>query len=267
MSAVSILNPLVSVIIPSYNSASVLSRAMDSVLTQSYPHLELVVCDDASVDGTAAIAGRYAMNDERVRLIASSKNGGAGVARNKAIAVARGRYIAFLDADDEWEPQKVERQLSFLQANTEYAACCSAYRISVSNEKKAKQRIMCPPVRISACMLHYHNFIGCLTAIYDTERTGGKVFMPEIRQRQDWALWLRLARRFGPIGGIQDPLGTLHRENVSMTSNKIETTRYTMAMLKEELSMGRSQALCNALIHNGIAVFRAFRSRWRKAAG
>ena len=104
--------PLVSVILPAYNAAAHLRRAVDSALGQTMSDLEIVIVDDASTDATLEIAGRIAARDPRVRVLHNERNSGPSVSRNRAIAAARGEWIAILDADDSWLPERLERMLA-----------------------------------------------------------------------------------------------------------------------------------------------------------
>lgn len=253
---------VVSVIMPTFNSENSVERAIRSLVNQSYQNWELLVCDDASTDNTLNIVRLHQASDHRVRLLPSNINQGPGVARNRGIAAATGRYIAFLDSDDEWVPHKLKRQIEVLNIHPRSPAICSAYHI-VTTRPSQDCPLMVPPKRISYEMLRYHNFIGCLTVVYDTQRTNGKVLMPEIRQRQDWGLWIRIAKTRGPFIGLQEPLGRLHRANASMTSNKFRSAHYTTSMLRNELGMGPARAILHTLIHNVIAAVRITRARRR----
>jgi len=114
--------PAVSVIIPSYNRAATLPRAMDSVLSQSFDDLELIIVDDASTDGTEVVVQQFC--DDRVRYLRHSSNRFAAAARNTGMQAARGEYIAFLDSDDEWLTHKLECQLDALQLCDASWGCC-----------------------------------------------------------------------------------------------------------------------------------------------
>jgi teichuronic acid biosynthesis glycosyltransferase TuaG len=132
---------------PTYNSARFLPVSMRSVLEQSYPNLELLVADDASTDQTPVLARRVARRDPRVRFLPSSINQGAGVTRNRALAEAAGQFVAFLDADDIWEPDKLARQLAFMEemgsafSFTAYEICDEA---GLSMNKVID--LSCPPI-------------------------------------------------------------------------------------------------------------------------
>ena len=125
-------SPIVSVIIPTYNRAEVIERALDSVLAQTYQDYEIIVIDDASTDQTCAVVEAY--DDPRIRLIRSHANGGAGAARNAGIVQAQGEYIAFLDSDDEWLAQKLAKQVSLMERlSEEWALCHTGVVVSKAN--------------------------------------------------------------------------------------------------------------------------------------
>jgi glycosyltransferase involved in cell wall biosynthesis len=108
------MNELVSIIMPSYNSAKYISEAIESVIAQTYTNWELVITDDCSTDNSRDIIKQYAETDSRVKLFCLNENSGAGVARNNSIKEAKGRFIAFLDSDDRWMPNKLEVQIKFM---------------------------------------------------------------------------------------------------------------------------------------------------------
>ena len=119
--------PLVTVVTPVWNAAATLAEAVASVGAQTLPSWELILVDDASTDGSREIARRLAAEEPRIRLIERAENGGAAAARNDAIRAARGRLVAFLDADDRWHPEKLARQAAFMAARG-HPLVYSAYR-------------------------------------------------------------------------------------------------------------------------------------------
>jgi len=129
-------NPLVTVIIPLFNTEKYIAEAVESVLCQSYKNWELIVVDDYSTDGSINIASKYVAKDKRIRLIESQSNsGGAAKPRNIGLEYANGEYVAFLDADDIWLPQKIERQVALMEQNKNYALCyCDYEKINANGE-------------------------------------------------------------------------------------------------------------------------------------
>lgn len=110
--------PFVSVITPSYNARDYIEDTIQSVLQQSHPHWEMIIADDCSTDGTRDILKQYEMKDERIHVIYLDENSGAAVARNKALERAKGRYVAFLDSDDRWKKEKLQKQLHFMSEHS-----------------------------------------------------------------------------------------------------------------------------------------------------
>ena len=109
------MSPIVSIVIPTYNREHLLSRALDSVLAQTLGDFEVLVVDDGSTDETAVLMAEYEARDERIRYFIQPQNAGVSAARNRGLREARGEFIAFLDSDDEWMPEKLERQTELLQ--------------------------------------------------------------------------------------------------------------------------------------------------------
>ena len=171
--------PLVSVVTPVWNAAATLRATVASVRAQTLPDWELTLVDDASTDGSREIARALAAEDARIRLLVRERNGGAAAARNDAIRAARGRLVAFLDADDRWYPEKLARQAEFM-AGHGHALVFSAYRrVDAAGRPLGVVR---PPPRVSREQLLRGNVIGCLTAVYDSA-VFGRAEMPEIRRR------------------------------------------------------------------------------------
>ena len=125
------MDELVSVIMPSYNTGEYIAASIESVLAQTYPNWELLIVDDCSTDSTVEVIRRY--QDPRIILLKNKTNSGAALSRNYALREAKGRWIAFLDSDDTWEPEKLEKQLRFMQENG-YAFTFTDYRICLNGE-------------------------------------------------------------------------------------------------------------------------------------
>lgn len=117
---------LVSIITPAYNAVRTLSETIESVQAQTFTDWEMIIVDDCSSDGTTALASRYATDDPRIRVIRRAENGGVAAARNQALGAATGRYMAFLDADDLWLPEKLHLQLAFMHEH-DATISCSAF--------------------------------------------------------------------------------------------------------------------------------------------
>ncbi len=162
-------HPLVSIITPSYNSAKFIAETIDSVRAQTFKNWELIIVDDCSTDGSVEIIKKYQKQDKRIRLEVLLVNSGPAVARNRGIELAQGRYIAFIDSDDRWLPEKLEKQIAFMQETG--AAFSHCWYIKTDEQGKPNGRVNHPP----PYELTYHellksNRIGCLTVMIDIKK-------------------------------------------------------------------------------------------------
>ena len=214
---------LVSVIMPSYNASRFIGASIDSVLSQTYRRLELLITDDHSTDPeTIELLKAYAEKDKRVRIFLMPENNGPGFARNNSIREARGRYIAFCDSDDRWMPEKLEKQIAFMKKH-KYCLTFSSYLVCGADDEQTG--IVIAPRSVTLNELKHDNKIGCLTAIYDTKRFG-KFFMPTIRKRQDWALFLTILKKCGRAYGMIEPLAVYRKVPESISANKLKLIPY-----------------------------------------
>lgn len=226
---------LVSIITPSYNCAHFIGKTIESVKSQTYNNWELLVVDDCSTDNSRDVIKKYSVEDRRIRLIVLDKNSGAGVARNVAIEAAKGRFIAFLDSDDRWFPDKLEKQLDFMVSNecamshTSYLTCDENDNITgiVVCRKKESLKSMCKDDKM-----------GFLTVMYDVSQTG-KVFMPELRKRQDWALKLKVLQKCEYACGMKEPLAYYRKRAGSISNNKRSLIKYNISVFHEVLGWSK----------------------------
>lgn len=222
----------VSIITPTYNAERTIASCIESVIAQTYQDWEMLIADDCSQDATIQIVERYAAADSRVRLIRLDQNGGAGAARNRSIAEAEGRYVAFLDADDRWLPAKLERQVSFMQQSG--AKVCYSSYVTCDAVGNVKGIVPCPK-RVAYSDILSDDRMGCLTLIYDAEALG-KVFMPLMRRRQDWALKILLLQQCGEAYGIPDTLAIYRVSDGSLSNGgKSSLVKYNVAVYREVL--------------------------------
>lgn len=218
---------LVSVIMPCYNAALYIKEAIESVLNQTYQNFQLIIIDDLSSDESMNIINSY--DDPRIKIIQLSVNSGAGVSRNKGIEAARGRFIAFLDSDDLWRPNKLEVQIKFMTDKK----CALSYSQYQKFSSAGKGKIVIPPETVTYSELLYCNVIGCLTAIYDTHVLG-KQYMPLIRKRQDMALWLKILTQCEKAHCCQYILAD-YRTDSGMTQNKLDAAKHQWFFYRDEL--------------------------------
>lgn len=231
---------LVSVIMPTYNAGKFLSSSINSILAQTYTNLELIITDDGSTDPTTISTLKdYAAKDSRVKVQFLEKNGGPGNARNEGIRRAQGRYIAFCDSDDRWFPDKLEKQLALMLAR-DCALVCSSYIICDGDDKETGINIA--PPRISFRMMKRDNKIGCSTAMYDTKKLGQKYYMPDLRKRQDWAMFLAIIKKCRMAYGIEYPLAYYRHRRKSVSSNKFSLVKYNISVYEKVLGFSKPKA-------------------------
>ncbi|WP_271753628.1 glycosyltransferase family 2 protein, partial [Cohnella sp. JJ-181] len=204
---------------PSYNSEKYIQNTIQSVINQSYENWEMIIVDDCSTDETIKIIKEYQQIDKRIVLITKSVNEGAAVSRNTAINVARGKYLAFLDSDDIWYPNKLDEQITFMK-NSKVTFSYSMYRVMNENGEDLN-RVIKVPNKIDYNYLLKNTIIGCLTVILDRELIG-EVKMPNIRAKQDTALWLGILKKGQYAYGYQKELASYRLVKGSISSNKFK---------------------------------------------
>ena len=224
---------LVSVIMPTYNSSCFLADSIESILNQTYKKIELLITDDCSSDkNTINLLRKYEKEDDRVKIVFLHENMGPGYARNNSIERAEGQYMAFCDSDDRWREDKLECQIEFMKRNN-ISLCCSSYIICDGDNKE--KGINVAPKVISFSMMKRDNKVGCLTAVYDIKLLGKKYFMPTIRKRQDWALFLSIIKDCKKAYGIQEPLAYYRLRGNSVSSNKFSLIKYNLMVYRQIL--------------------------------
>jgi teichuronic acid biosynthesis glycosyltransferase TuaG len=199
------MDNLVSIITPLHNCELFIEETIKSVINQTYINWEMIIVDDCSTDKGVDIVSRYQSINPRVKLIINNENLGAALSRNKAIEQANGRFIAFLDSDDLWLPQKLEKQIQFM-LDTQSPFTYTYYSQITENGGFIKN-LDNPPLKVSYKSTLKANRIGCLTAIYDTAFFG-KVYMENLRKRQDYALWLNLLKKTDYAHGLPEILAS-----------------------------------------------------------
>ena len=218
------MGPLVSVIMPAYNAERHIAESIASVQSQTLGDWELLVSDDCSTDGTRAIVGEIAREDPRVRLLPLRENSGAAAARNNSLAHARGRYVAYLDADDLWYPEKLERQLAFMEARGAAFSCCSYEVIGEDGEPLGRTVRMLDECDYKGFLTH--NLIQTVGVMVDTGMVDkGTLHMPPLRRCEDAATWLQILREGSKCYGVRDVLCGYRRVEGSLSSGKLDGAR------------------------------------------
>ncbi|WP_239524867.1 glycosyltransferase family 2 protein [Leptobacterium flavescens] len=226
---------MVSIVTPTYNSEKYLAETIASVISQTYQDWELLLIDDASSDNTLNMIREFADKDKRIRFFQLTENSGAGIARNKGIEMAQGNFVAFLDADDLWKPEKLEKQLKFMEEK-DADVCFTAYEL-INEEGQALNRLVTVLSEVDKNKILKANYIGNSTGIYNAEKLG-KIYMPPIRKRQDWALWLRCIEKAGSAYGLQENLAGYRVRKNSVSSNKINLLKYNYIFYRKACNFG-----------------------------
>lgn len=226
--------PLVSIIIPLYNSETYISEAIETVLNQTYNNWELIIIDDCSTDQSYNIVTNYQKNDERINLLKLTKNSGSAVARNLGIKEAKGDFIAFLDSDDLWEKNKLENQINFMIIN-KYFFTYTDY--SIINEEKNTIKVIKAPKILTYQKELLYNHIGTSTVVYNSSILG-KIYFPDLRKRQDYACWLRILKNNINGYGLNIPLTRYRIRNDSLSSNKFSLIKYNWQVFRKSEKFG-----------------------------
>ena len=225
--------PLVSIITPLYNAEKFISETISSIQNQTYSNWELLIVDDASQDTSVAIAETYAEKDNRIHITKLGQNQGAAFCRNRATELAKGAFVAFLDADDLWHPEKLEKQLDFMN-KTHCDVSLTNYLLIDEAGKSLQKRVKALP-SLSYKKQHSNNYVGNLTGIYNAQKLG-KILAPNIRKRQDWAVWLEAIKRSDkPAGGLQEDLAYYRVHANSMSANKSKLIKHNFKFYKNYL--------------------------------
>ena len=228
---------LVSIIMPTYNCAKFIGKTIESVIAQTYENWELIIVDDCSKDNTEEVVSEY--KDNRIKYHRLENNSGAAVARTEAMKKASGRYMAFLDSDDLWKKDKLEKQLEFMNKNN-YNFTCTEYE-QIDEEGHKLNKVIKVKKRADYNRILLDCPVGNSTVMYNVEKLG-KFEVPNIRKRNDDALWLQILKKEKYIYGMPDILMEYRIRSNSISSNKLSLVKYHWQLYREieHLSVFRS---------------------------
>lgn len=233
--------PLVSIITPSYNASKYIRETIQSVKSQSYPNFEMLIADDCSLDETRAIVQEEMERDTRIRLIQLKENGGPAAARNEAMKLAKGEYLAFLDSDDLWHPNKLEKQLAFMKER-ELAFTFTNYRM-MNEEGQMTGSSVTVPLKTTYQDLLKNTMIGTLTVMINKKKILGKVQMELHRDcSEDYGLWLSILANGIDAYGLREELAYYRRCENSLSSNKLNSALKTWNTYRKIRGIGRVSA-------------------------
>lgn len=231
---------LVSIITPAYNCSKTILETFDSIKKQSYSRWEWVVVEDHSSDNTFEILTKLANEDKRIVLLQTSKNSGTAIARNIGIDNANGRFIAFLDADDMWKPNKLEKQIGYMTSQnvpftySNYDVLFPDGRVVPFNPRKKYADYR---------SLLKRNDIGCLTVVYDSSKIE-KAYMPlDAQKREDYAAWLDVTKKGIVAVKIDENLAIYRLGNATLTSNKKKMVKYHYRVYRNHEKFGVIKSL------------------------
>lgn len=183
---------LISIITPTYNCGSFIAETIESVQAQTYQNWEMIIVDDCSSDNTKEIVERYQKNDPRIQYLCLEKNSGAATVRNTALKLAKGRWIAFLDSDDLWSPDKLERQIDFMVSN-DFHYSYTRYE-EIDEQDSPLGVLVSGPRHVNKIGMFSYCWPGCLTVMYD-RNVVGLIQIPNIKKNNDYAMWLKTIKK------------------------------------------------------------------------
>lgn len=232
------MNELVSIIMPSYNTAAYIADSIRSVQAQTYENWELIIVDDCSTDDTDAVVASF--SDNRIRYLKNPVNSGAAVSRNYALREAKGKWIAFLDSDDLWEPEKLEKQIRFMREHG-YTFSYTNYN-EIDEDSRANGRTVTGPKRITRTGMYNFCWPGCLTVMYDAHKVG-LIQIADIKKNNDYAMWLKICRK-AECYLLNETLASYRRRSGSISRHGYLTLiQWHYKLFREAENMGQVRSL------------------------
>lgn len=243
----------VSIIMPAYNCERFIRRAIASVQNQTYKDWELLITNDCSSDSTVEIITSKMSEDNRIKLFNNPKQSGAAASRNRSVKNASGKYIAFLDSDDIWKPNKLEKQIAFMERHNYFFTCTSYDKI---DENGNKLGVIIPSISVD-----YEGLLrrcpGNSTVIYNSEKLG-KFSVSLIKKRNDYLMWMQVIKKAKKINGLNEVLSSHRIVSNSISSKKTTLVKYHWIVYRkyEKLSVFKSGYLCLFWIAKAVFKFK-----------
>lgn len=246
------MNDLVSIIMPSYNCGKYVEETIRSVQAQTYSNWEIIFVDDCSTDDTVQRVTVLGEKDNRIRLYQNKLNSGAAVSRNYALREAKGRWIAFLDSDDLWEPSKLEKQIKFMEGN-DYTFSYTAYQ-EIDSEGTLTGVEISGPNHVTKAGMYAFCWPGCLTVMYDAKKVG-LIQIEDIKKNNDYAMWLKVCQK-ADCYLLPEILAKYRRGRIgSVSSHSIKTMiKWHYKLFREAEKMG----VISSLWHTGVNLVCGF---------
>lgn len=235
---------LVSIVTPVYKAEQFIRETIKTVQDQTYDNWELLLIDDCSPDNSVAIIKELQKADKRIKLFQLNENSGAAIARNKGIDEAKGRYIAFLDADDLWHPEKLAKQVAFMQEN-DSAFSFTGYEFADADGQPNGKKVYVPAT-ISYKQALKNTTIWTTTVVFDLEKlTKTTISMPNIKRGQDTATWWKVLKEIDHADGIKRILAYYRRTNNSLSANKLTALKRSWNLYRNVEGFGRVRSAYN----------------------
>lgn len=248
------MGDLVSIIMPSYNTARFITETIQSVLAQTYTNWELIIVDDCSKDNTDEVVAAF--DDARIRYLKNAKNSGAAVARNYALREAKGRWIAFLDSDDIWLPEKLEKQIAFMQKNG-YAFSYTNYQ-EIDEDSAPLGVSVTGPGHITKTGMYTYCWPGCLTVMYDASVVG-LIQIADIKKNNDYAMWLQVIKK-ADCYLLDEQLGLYRKRAGSISRHGYMTLiKWHYALFHDAMKMNKVTSLLFTLRNLVGGVYKKIR--------
>lgn len=234
---------------PAFNAENTIIESINSVLAQTYNDFRLYIINDCSQDNTSLIVNN--LTDSRITIINNAENYGVAKSRNLALSLCKGKFIAFLDSDDLWEPRKLEKQIEVL--NSGWDLVCSNYTAFSSNIHFSKERISRRVISYSDMLKS--NSIGNLTGIYNSDKIG-KIPQKNIGH-EDYLMWLEIIRKCEKAYCIQESLAKYRLSNTSLSGNKLKAIQWQWLIYRTELHL----SLPKSIYYFAHYILNAFKKR------
>lgn len=246
------MKDLVSIVMPSYNCGEYVEETIRSVQAQTYKNWEIIFMDDCSTDDTVKTVMDLREKDTRIRLYQNKGNMGAAISRNNALKEVKGKWIAFLDSDDLWEPSKLEKQVKFMEENGyKFSYTCYSEMDVEGNETGV---VVSGPLRVTKAGMFAFCWPGCLTVMYDREKIG-LIQIEDIKKNNDYAMWLKVCQK-ADCYLLPEVLAKYRRgRNGSVSSHSIKTMiKWHYKLFRDAEKMG----VLSSLWHTGVNLVCGF---------
>lgn len=252
------MSGLVSIIMPSYNTARYIGESIASVKAQTYTDWELIIVDDASTDDTDDVVKRVL--SPKIRYLKNERNCGAAVSRNRALCEARGKWIAFLDSDDLWPPDKLEKQIAFMGKNG-YAFSYTQYA-EIDENGKSLGVTVGGPKRITKTGMFNYCWPGCLTVMYNREVVGD-IQIADIKKNNDYAMWLKVCKK-AECHLLSEILACYRKRSGSISRHSyVSLIKWHYRLYREAEGLNPIMSLWITARNLGFGVLKKIRYVWR----